>query len=1002
MEKHQKNYYPHSNILESEGELLNNEKQGEWKYYHPNGVMKQYGNYQNDLAEGEFYYFNEAGKKTSQGGFKNDKWEGVWSWYNENEQEYCRGYYSNALKAGNWFWFLPDGKIKREAHYANDALHGKDTSYFENGKTASIQNWKNGLLDGAYEKWNTNGDLIEKGTYQEGFKHGKFIIFENSKEKEIEYEMGCPILTEKQISQILKVFATKKDFYKIEDAIEKVVGWESIYASIWQMIRLGHTIPIHLLGFGGLSKYTNLITPEYLIKLLKTADFSEKSNIGGKMFKFWSYDLDKMCMHLYFRSPEAFENVWEEFTPLAQEGFKTVLVRFGKLPANKLSKKMASYIAHNLLHTQANGYKVYSAEGIADYVWWYENGTLIELDTYKPDNFQKFVEKFVPFKDFKKSLLKESLKFQWNLPLPQAYPAVEEAGVEEFIQLYKAFSASDYHNFYQALLEMRNDSIEELETIIQGVKEDYRAGQKAETAVIAAILKRKKQNQPVPEWYDDLIGGDSFYQGMESNSKKWFVGLEQTQEALLYLPKERVTNIFKRILNEKYLWKSAFPIIHLMDKSLQVDAIQILSDKLEKDLTIYNIQPIAKGLSHIENIEWLDSVTFNVTPQKNIYEVLTMAMLIKLADMADKQIFWDEKYDQHIDIHLWLPKYGDDFDHYLQPYFEKITNFLPPERLVKQLLPQIQENKITTIRIFSLLSDNSPNQILERAFEAVGTNQIKILNTNWIQRSLSEKLKINAERLIRLAIEKGADGEMLNTFKNAIGEEKLKKIYAQLKGNNMEKLNLTPANLLKQLCQKYFDKNPNAQGQTVYYLAPDYDKTVSANEINRIRGNALTIKEDLIPKFNLEPMKHIFTLDLDKLPLFKKQVGEEYKAFAFFSYEEEWENPSKTVLLKAEDILEIPASEDGYSFEVTEIKIPSGAFFMDYDAEQDENYADLKTIRKKIFNAPAYVCGEPIWIQEPEDGPDFYMQFSESFGDMNLGDSGEMYVFKGYSFWQCY
>jgi len=377
-------------------------------------------------------------------------------------------------------------------------------------------------------------------------------------------------------------------------------------------------------------------------------------------------------------------------------------------------------------------------------------------------------------------------------------------------------------------------------------------------------------------------------------------------------------------------------------------------------------------------------------------------MLIKLADMADKQIFWDEKYDQHIDIHLWLPKYGDDFDHYLQPYFEKITNFLPPERLVKQLLPQIQENKITTIRIFSLLSDNSPNQILERAFEAVGTNQIKILNTNWIQRSLSEKLKINAERLIRLAIEKGADGEMLNTFKNAIGEEKLKKIYAQLKGNNMEKLNLTPANLLKQLCQKYFDKNPNAQGQTVYYLAPDYDKTVSANEINRIRGNALTIKEDLIPKFNLEPMKHIFTLDLDKLPLFKKQVGEEYKAFAFFSYEEEWENPSKTVLLKAEDILEIPASEDGYSFEVTEIKIPSGAFFMDYDAEQDENYADLKTIRKKIFNAPAYVCGEPIWIQEPEDGPDFYMQFSESFGDMNLGDSGEMYVFKGYSFWQCY
>jgi len=1002
-EQPQKNYYPDSEILESEGSVLNNQKQGAWKFYYPDGGLKSQGSYQDDLAEGEFEYFSEEGKITTKGGFKKGKWDGLWSWYDKNEFEYHKGHYLNAFRSGQWLWYYANGSISREMYYAHDQYHGSDTSYFQNGQVSCLQHWNQGKLDGAYEKRDEQGNIIEQGNYKNGFRDGTFVFHEKGKTKEISYEIGVPALEEKQINQILKALTSKKDSYQIEEAIEKVVGWEAIYPSIWYLIKFGYKIPVKSLNFSGLSGLTEALTSEHLLMLLKNTDFSEKDkeNSGSRMFKFWSYHLDQMCMHLYHKHPEAFDAVWQDFSPLAKEGFKTVLVRFGKLSANKLSKKIAYYLAYNLLHQQCNGYKVYAAEGVSDNVWWYENGTLTELNTHEPENLKKFIETFVSFEDFRAVLLKDALTFEWNLPIPQADMAIQEASVEQFTKLYKAFTTSDYKNFYRAFLELRNDSIEEIEQIVHATKEEYRTGQKAETAIIVGILKRKQENKSVPEWYDDLITFDSFYNGVDS-AKNWFVGIEQTKEALLYLPEERLQKIFERILQEKYLWKQAFPLMSLVNQELQNQAIGVLVEKLENDLTIYNVQPLARGLSQVENIDWLDKMTLIYAAQRKVYEVLTIAMIFRLSTMAEKQTLWEEKYDQHLELHLWMPKYGDDFDYYLQSHFENILKLLPKERILKQFLPQIDAEKATTIRIFSLLSDNSSEELLEKAFEVAASGKVRILNTNWIQRCLTDKLKFKAEKMIRYALEKGANGELLNTFKNAIGEEKLKKIYAGLNGNNTVYQELTPANLLKQLCEAYFKKYPQSSKRTIYYLSPDYDKNIAENQISRIRGTALSIRPELVPQQGEEPMNHIFTLDLDMLPMLKKAVGEQYKALAFFSYETDWENPSRTVLLKAEDILEIPASEGGYSFEVTEIQVPTNIFYMSYSEETNDQTLDLKDIRKKVFNAPAYVLGEPIWIQEPEDLGDFYMQFDDRFGDMNLGDSGVMYVFAQDAFWQCY
>ncbi len=118
------------------------------------------------------------------------------------------------------------------------------------------------------------------------------------------------------------------------------------------------------------------------------------------------------------------------------------------------------------------------------------------------------------------------------------------------------------------------------------------------------------------------------------------------------------------------------------------------------------------------------------------------------------------------------------------------------------------------------------------------------------------------------------------------------------------------------------------------------------------------------------------------------------------------------------------------TFSLVKLAVPSKVF--DVTAAD----ADLGALHRAIFTAPAYLGGEPIWVQgEPDEdgygdededevegedeeddeeddeeeasaslsgGPTFMLQFGEEFVDVNLGDCGTMYVFGDDAFWQCY
>ncbi len=92
------------------------------------------------------------------------------------------------------------------------------------------------------------------------------------------------------------------------------------------------------------------------------------------------------------------------------------------------------------------------------------------------------------------------------------------------------------------------------------------------------------------------------------------------------------------------------------------------------------------------------------------------------------------------------------------------------------------------------------------------------------------------------------------------------------------------------------------------------------------------------------------------------------------------------------------APAGGNRISVVPVDVPSAIF--DYDECQNDPV--LGELRRLVFNRPGYVLGEPMFIQEDYGGEGFVMQLSEDIGDINLGDSGSLYVFEHSVYMQCY
>lgn len=224
---------------------------------------------------------------------------------------------------------------------------------------------------------------------------------------------------------------------------------------------------------------------------------------------------------------------------------------------------------------------------------------------------------------------------------------------------------------------------------------------------------------------------------------------------------------------------------------------------------------------------------------------------------------------------------------------------------------------------------------------------------------------------------------------------------------------------LQALCAAYFQAHPEAEKTKIQllYIAEDEEGELIEDEHNGLSyyaGEPPYIED--WPYMEDTPMQHMLTLDLRALPQLNKQFISLFVAEPFENEAYEPYNPDTFLYYHSGQVRDeeqdapIEPVDEQRPIAMFPIEVPTEAFLNeeeveeaeDWDGEDFELSEELKAIQLAIFNC-SYIGGKPIWLQSKDyEGP-FIGQFDmELVPEINLGDSGIMYIFEETAFWQCY
>ena len=504
MSKFTQYFYPNSKILKSEGNEIDGKMEGEWKFYREDGTLESKGTYKDGNPDGHFYYYHENGQESANGVYKGEKREGDWiwhfdngglnqhgsyidgklqgpyNWFHQTGEPSTVGAFKNGERDGYWEWTNVEGAITYQMNYDEGKRIKFERSFTQDGKQLLLEkHYEDGTLHGDFKAFYTDGSPKEEAHYIHGFLHGVHLIWEDGKKKKKEYDNGVPILTEKRWKSLAGQIDKKRDYYDKMDVIEKVASYDARVRSILYMFKEGYLdFNKHADLWSEIDDDIDTLSSEEFVKLLKGVKLTKKQLENSNCFlPFWPLSLDKISMHLYAQDPKPFDEMGTGYSQNVLEGIRLVQIRFGTQDKSCLKKDIAKELAKQHLHDYGIGLSGGGIDGSFSNVWMYQDGKVVEVnisDTgrgHLPNEaFYDFIELFTSREEWEKALLKDALTFEWNLPMPHAMDAVKIASIQEFAILYKAFSTSTYNDFYWALTELRNDSIEDLEFLTKGSK----------------------------------------------------------------------------------------------------------------------------------------------------------------------------------------------------------------------------------------------------------------------------------------------------------------------------------------------------------------------------------------------------------------------------------------------------------------------------------------------------------------------------------------------------
>jgi len=176
-----KTYYHAPGNKSSQGNMLDNKKEGKWTYWNEFGQLEKEEHYKGGKLHGSLStWWSGANFKEKLEYYEHGKKYGKFNTWHKNGKKSVEGFWVNDKPHGEWRSWYSNGQIQEEWVEENGVLNGIRTYYYINGQKKTEENYKNGVLDGVKSVWHENG----RKYFEEKYINGKMISQKLEKDKD--------------------------------------------------------------------------------------------------------------------------------------------------------------------------------------------------------------------------------------------------------------------------------------------------------------------------------------------------------------------------------------------------------------------------------------------------------------------------------------------------------------------------------------------------------------------------------------------------------------------------------------------------------------------------------------------------------------------------------------------------------------------------------------------------------------------------------------------------
>ncbi|HLS31191.1 MAG TPA: hypothetical protein VK021_10070 [Flavobacteriaceae bacterium] len=192
-----KKYFDQTDQLRYEGVFDHGKEIDTFKFYKPNqkspAAIKIF-NSNNDSVAMKFY--DHKGRIESEGIIINENREGVWKYYKKGKenQPIMTEEYKNGKLHGWKKTYYSDGQPTEKTHYKHGLRDGESLIYGKNGQVLQQYKYKNDKLHGHSKVYNAKGNILSEGSYKQGLRDGEWKFYTDEKLDSVQkYPLPDPV-----------------------------------------------------------------------------------------------------------------------------------------------------------------------------------------------------------------------------------------------------------------------------------------------------------------------------------------------------------------------------------------------------------------------------------------------------------------------------------------------------------------------------------------------------------------------------------------------------------------------------------------------------------------------------------------------------------------------------------------------------------------------------------------------------------------------------------------